>query len=137
MTDHPRNLIGFRFLARGAGAAVFVIGGLVLAGWTFDLAILKSLIPGLTAMNPGGTALAFLLAGVSLWVQASSGGSSRRRAFGIGCAAGVLLIGLVRVAGYLAGVDGGPDQWLFRRRHWGREAVQSGLLQPDVARTQP
>ncbi len=135
MTDHPRNLIGFRFLARGAGAAVFLIGGVVLAGWAFDLAVLKSLIPGLTAMNPGGTALAFLLAGVSLWAQASSGGSPRRRAVGIGCAAGVLLIGLVRVAGYLAGVDGGPDQWLFRAA-LGREAVRAGLpnrMSPNTA----
>ena len=51
---------------------MILIGGLVLAGWAFDVAVLKSLIPGLTAMNPGGTALAFLLAGVSLWVQASA-----------------------------------------------------------------
>ena len=38
----------------------------------------------------------------------------RRRAVGIACAVGVLLIGLARVGGYLAGWDGGPDQLLFR-----------------------
>src|SRR3954464_9385066 len=108
MTDHPRNLAGSWFLARGAGAAVIMIGGLVLVGWTFDVAVLKSLIPGLTAMNPGGTALAFLLAGVSLLAQTSAGATPRRRAVGIACAAGVLLIGLARLAGYPTGWDGGP-----------------------------
>ena len=135
MTDHPRNLTGFRFLARGAGAAVILIGGLVLAGWAFDVAVLKSLIPGLTAMNPGGTALAFLLAGVSLWAQASAGATPRRRAVGIACAAGVLLIGLARVGGYLAGWDGGPDQLLFRAA-LEREAVRVGLpnrMSPNTA----
>ena len=73
MTIGPRNLTGPSSIARAAGAAVILIGGLVLAGWTFDVAVLKSLIPGLTAMNPGGTALAFLLAGVSLWVAGVGG----------------------------------------------------------------
>ena len=87
MTDRPRNLTGFRFLARAAGAAVILIGGLVLAGWAFDVAVLKSLLPGLTAMNPGGTALAFLLAGVSLWVAGVGGRTARRRAVGLACRA--------------------------------------------------
>ena len=104
----------------------------MLAGWAFDVAVLKSLIPGLTAMNPGGSALAFLLAGVSLWAQASEVRPSRRRAVGIACAAGVLLIGLARVGGYLAGWDGGPDQLLFRE-DLEREARAARPAQPDGA----
>ena len=114
---------------------MILIGGLVLAGWAFDVAVLKSLVPGLTAMNPGGTALAFLLAGVSLWAQAAAGATPRRRAVGIACAAGVLLIGLARVGGYLAGWDGGPDQLLFRAA-LEREAVRVGLpnrMSPNTA----
>jgi PAS domain S-box-containing protein len=135
MTDHPRNLTGFQFLARGAGAAVMLIGGLVLVGWALDVAVLKSLVPGLTAMNPGGTALAFLLAGVSLWAQAAPSAAQGRRAVGIACAFGVLLIGLVRVGDYFAGWDGGPDQLLF----WAaleREAARAGLpnrMSPNTA----
>src|SRR5262249_28026590 len=113
MIEHPRKVTGFRFLTHAAGAAVILIGCLVLTGWAFDVARLKSLMPGLTAMNPGGTALAFMLAGVSLWVQVSAGATPRRRAVGIACGACVLLIGLARVGGYLAGWDGGPDQLLF------------------------
>jgi PAS domain S-box-containing protein len=135
MTDKGRNLTGFRFLARAAGASVFLIGGLVLAGWAFDLAVLKSLVPGLTAMNPGGTALAFLLAGLSLWAQASPDASPRQRTFAIACAAAVLLIGLARLGGYLAGRDWGPDQVLFPGA-LGREAVRAGLpnrMSPNTA----
>src|SRR5687768_1610717 len=86
--------------ARAAGAALIVMSGLVLVGWTFDSGVLKSVIPGSIAMNPGGSALAFLLAGASLYAQAWEGVSSRRRrALGIGCALGVLLIGLARGVG--------------------------------------
>ncbi len=135
MTDHPRNLVDFRILTRGAGGAVILIGGLVLAGWAFDVSVLKSLSPGLTAMNPGGTALAFVLAGVSLWAQATAGATPRRRAVGIACAAGVLLIGLARLVGYPVGWDGGPDQLLFRAA-LDREAVRVGLrnrMSPNTA----
>ena len=75
----PSTLTGSRFFARASGAAVILIGGLVLMGWLFDIDTLKSIIPGMVAMNPGGTAVAFLLAGVSLWIQ-SAPASRRLRA---------------------------------------------------------
>src|SRR5438270_3289216 len=59
----------FRAFARAAAAGVILIGGLVLAGWAFDVGMLKRIVPGMIAMNPGGTALAFLLAGASLWMR--------------------------------------------------------------------
>ncbi|AMV38421.1 response regulator [Planctomyces sp. SH-PL62] len=135
MTDHPHSIGDLRFVASGAGAAVILIGGLVLMGWTFDVALLKSLSPDLTAMNPGGTALAFILSGVSLRAQAPAGATHRRRALGVACAAGVLLIGLARLGGYLAGWDGGPDQLLFRAA-LDREAYRVGLpnrMSPNTA----
>jgi PAS domain S-box-containing protein len=110
----PPDRTGTGFIARACGALAILIGGLVLLGWALDVAVLKSLMPGRTAMNPGGTALALLLSGVSLWAQAREGMTSRRRGVGIACAAAVLLIGLARLTGYLAGWDGGPDRMLFR-----------------------
>ena len=71
-----RTLDGFRFVARAAGALAILIGGIVLAGWAFDIEAAKSGIPGMVAMNPGGTALAVLLAGCR------SGFSRRRPAVG-------------------------------------------------------
>lgn len=94
---------------------MILIGGLVLLGWTLDIEIAKSIIPGMIAMNPGGTAVAFLLAGVSLWIQAESG-SRRLRAVAAACAVGVVLLAVLRLVGYVWAWDGGPDQLLFREK---------------------
>lgn len=50
----------------GAPIIVVVVGALVLVGWLLDSAVLKSVIPGLTAMNPL-TAVTFILSGIALW----------------------------------------------------------------------
>ncbi|MBW4634217.1 MAG: PAS domain S-box protein [Iphinoe sp. HA4291-MV1] len=49
-------------------ASVFVIclGCIVLIGWIFDIALFKSMLPGLVTMKVNA-AIAFLLSGVSLW----------------------------------------------------------------------
>src|ERR1700733_6390251 len=109
------NLTSSGSFSRAAGAAVVLMGGLVLMGWLFDVEILKSIIPGMTAMNPGGTAVAFLLAGVSLWIQ-SVPAHRRLRALAMACAGAVVVLALFRLAGYLLGWDGGPDQVLFREK---------------------
>jgi PAS domain S-box-containing protein len=115
MHIRPPTLTGFRFFARAFGAAVILISGSVLAGWAFDIEALKSALPGMVAMNPGGTALAFLLAGVSLWVQ-SAPASRRLRALAMACAGGVILLALLRLGGYLLAWDRGPDRLLFRAK---------------------
>jgi PAS domain S-box-containing protein len=106
---------GFELLARSAGAVSILIGGIVLAGWALDIEAAKSGIPGLVAMNPGGTALAILLAGASLWIQAAPT-SRRLRALGMVCASAVVLLGILRVGGYVFAWDKGPDQWLFTHK---------------------
>ena len=71
-----------------------------------------------------GTALAFLLAGVSLWILAGPV-DGRVRAVGFACAIGVVLAASLRLGGYLLGWDGGPDRLLFADK-LGREAPSSG-----------
>jgi len=92
-----------------------LIGTIVLAGWALGIEAAKSGIPGAVAMNPGGTALAVLSAGASLWIQARTAGS-RFRVLGVACAVVVVLLGLLRLGGYVFAWDGGPDQWLFREK---------------------
>ncbi len=124
----------FLSIARVAGAAVILISVMVLAGWWFDIEILRSVFPGMTAMNPGGTALAFLLAGVSLWCQLSPA-RSRLRVIGLACADVVVLLALLRFAGYLWDWDGGPDQLLFRAK-LDLEGLRTGLpnrMAPNTA----
>ena len=48
-----------------AARVVIVVGGAVLIGWMLDIALVKSVFPGLVAMK-SSTALALALSGVSL-----------------------------------------------------------------------
>ena len=52
-------------LSLGLGYVGATIGGVILIGWLLDIAILKSLLPGLVTMK-ANTALGFLLIGSAL-----------------------------------------------------------------------
>ncbi|MGV3485022.1 MAG: response regulator, partial [Planctomycetaceae bacterium] len=123
------NLHDSRLIARchlvslGACASVIAISALVLVGWALDIEILKSVIPGMVAMNPGGTAIGFLLSGISLWLlqapdepphgQPLSDHRSWRRRIAITIAWLIVLLAIVRLLGYERRFDIGPDRWLF------------------------
>ena len=64
-------------LARAASLLVILVGSLVLVGWAFDLAALKSFGPGLQTMKPN-TAVAFIVAGGSLWLLVVPPSQTRR-----------------------------------------------------------
>ena len=57
--DDTRLVLRFQLLARITSGLVFVISCLVLLGWALDIEALKTVLPGLKAMNPG-TAVGFL-----------------------------------------------------------------------------
>ena len=128
------SVTGLRRYAQAAGISIMLLGCVVLTGWAFDAPALRSAIPGLKSMNPG-SALAFLLAGTSVWAQSSSRQSPRLRTVALACASAVLLIGLLRLTGYVIGWDGGPDQVLFHDR-LELEAVrvgQANRMAPNTA----
>jgi hypothetical protein len=87
---------------RTASVLAVLIGGLVLSGWAFDIAVLKSLFSG--AAMPADAALAFVLSGLSLWLLTVGDGNRSRRA-AQWLAAGVVLLSLVTLAEYLLGRD--------------------------------
>jgi PAS domain S-box-containing protein len=98
------------FAARASSAVAGLIGVLALAGWTFDIPVLKSGAPGFIAMQPW-TAVAILLAAAALWMAASSGLAARS-------ASAIPTIALAVVVGapifqYATGSDLGTDIWLF------------------------
>jgi signal transduction histidine kinase/CheY-like chemotaxis protein/HPt (histidine-containing phosphotransfer) domain-containing protein len=121
----PRFLSRLRRFARAASATVFLVGCLVLLGWVTDRDALTSVIPGLVAMNPL-TALAFILAGVSLWQLAGP----RRAEAGTcriawTCGALLVLAASLKLNGYLfnqffperqAAWDLGIDRLLFAEK---------------------
>lgn len=89
------------------------IACLVLIGWAFDVAVLKSVVPALATMK-ANTALAFLLAGIALGSRCLS--EMRRSHAWIGqfCAGLVAAIGLLTLIEYANGWDIGIDDLLFR-----------------------
>jgi signal transduction histidine kinase len=108
-----RLLSFYHNASRTAGGGVFAVGFLVLAGWLFDIPALKSILPGLATMK-ANTALAFLLAGVSLWLASTSRESQRIDLLAKACASIVLLLGLLTLSEYIFSRDLGIDQFLFK-----------------------
>ena len=62
-----RSIFSLRSLSQAGSATAIVVGLLVLVGWIYDIPSLKTVLPSLPTMK-ANTALAFTLAGVSLWI---------------------------------------------------------------------
>jgi signal transduction histidine kinase len=96
--------------SRAAGTIVIAIGCVVLIGWTFNVGILKSVLPGFVTMK-ANTALAFVLAGASLLAAAHR---DRRDTQTRIYAALVAVFGLLALSEYVFGWDLHVDQLFFR-----------------------
>src|SRR3989338_3399917 len=108
----------FKTASRLIGLVVVGMGCSVLVGWMFDLSIFLSIHPAWVAMKVN-TAVAFVCAGVSLWLlhpKSSQDRDSQSQSFQHRLArffAGmVALIGLLTFSQYLFGWDLGIDQIL-------------------------
>jgi signal transduction histidine kinase len=91
-----------------SGLGIFA-SGLVLLGWTFNVPILQSILPGQPQMVPL-TAVTFILASVSLGTLKS------RRRFAVvsgPCALAVILIALLIIIEYIGRLDLGLDTIIF------------------------
>jgi PAS domain-containing protein len=100
-------------IARIASVLTILVGCLVLIGWSLDISIFKSMIPGAATMK-ANTALCFVLAGVSLGLQTRNRQSSRPLGIAKGCAIAISAIALMTLGQYLFGWDFGIDQLLFQ-----------------------
>ncbi len=109
----PRISSALRLFSRGAAAGTFLMGCLVLLGWVSDVAVLKSVLPGIVTMK-ANTALAFVLAGLALWLSQVEPPSWRSLRMAQMCAFTVALIGLLTLVEYLFGWNVGIDQVLFQ-----------------------
>lgn len=113
----PQVIVRFRRAAYAASVLVTFVSVVVLLGWALDLESLKAVLPGKVAMNPGGTAIGFLLCGAALWLSRlpahDQPASPRSRWSAIGLAWLVVLLAAIRILGYQWDIDWGPDRWLF------------------------
>jgi hypothetical protein len=87
---------------RFAGAIAVATGLLVAAGWAFDVAALRTLVPGFPEMKLNA-AIAFVLSGVSLYLLSDA--SSRSPPLARVVATAVALLGLLTLAEYAFGWD--------------------------------
>ncbi|MGE5441613.1 MAG: PAS domain-containing protein, partial [Bacteroidota bacterium] len=99
-----------RVISRACGLIALALGLAVLLGWVFDVTALKSVLPGLFAMQPWA-ATAIALAGGALLAAAAPGRIAP--AVSMALAGMVLMIGLETVLQYTVGLDLGTDRWLF------------------------
>lgn len=64
--QHCQPIASLQWFSKAASIIVFLIGFTVILGWQFDIALLKSILPGLVTMKVN-TAICFMLSGVAIW----------------------------------------------------------------------
>ena len=122
-------------LTAACALATFGIGASVLAGWSFGLDVMQRLGLGGIHMLPI-TAVTFMIAGTSLWLQRASGRDSGYRWYiARGLALLVLAIGAVTLAERVFEWDAGIDQLFFRETLRGLRYRPIGRMATNTAVT--
>jgi signal transduction histidine kinase len=128
----PRNVAAPRPVPQVAIALGVVVPCLVLIGWTLDIGALKNVLPGQPQMVPN-TALAFILASLSLWLLREKRPAGRALLYARACAGLVILTSLLTLIEYLSGLDLRIDTLLFKGRLQGVGASFPGRPSPHTA----
>jgi diguanylate cyclase (GGDEF)-like protein/PAS domain S-box-containing protein len=121
-----------RTYCNSAVIAVVVLAIGVLLGWAFDIAALKSVIPGLVTMKVN-TALGLAFSAISLWLLLPGESRTRRGQIARFLAAVVVAIGLATLAEYAFGVNLGIDELFFRDAAGSVGTSSPGRLAPTTA----
>ncbi len=105
------------------GLVALVLGSAILLGWTLQLPILKSGLPGAFAMQPWA-AVSTVIAGAALLFATRTWRPAVILTYVL--AGAVLIIGLQILLQQLSGAESGNDRWLFP----GTVGNQTGLSSP-------
>src|SRR5687768_864159 len=119
---HVRLLVpGIKSFSKYMGFAVSLIGLLVISSWLLGIEQSNNVFAGLSAMK-ANTAIAFITAGLSLWLRGSPSTKVQTTARLLG---GITaLIGLLTLSEYLSGRNFGIDELIFK------DLAGSGVLHP-------
>ena len=101
-----------RSFSRAASVLLMLGGGFILLGWAFNLAVLKSIVPGYATAKPNA-AVAFVMAGVALQLLMARATGSTARGLIVVLSVFIALIGAATLAQYVLGVNPGIDRLLF------------------------
>ncbi|MEI9962325.1 MAG: CHASE3 domain-containing protein [Limisphaerales bacterium] len=118
--------------AKIAGIFVSIAGTLVLAGWMFDITVLKSVFSGWVMMK-ANTAMGMLLCGSALILLSREGGARSIRFFGAAIAVVVIALGTLTLGEYLLGREFGIDQLLFHDATNPMGNSEPGRMSPATA----
>ena len=132
--ESQSRLVGrLEAISAAAAAGVFAVGCLVLLGWVFDIAALKSIDPSLVSTK-ADTATAFVLTGIALWLsQAGRRGFRAGRYVVWSSAALVAAIGLLTLLEYASGRSFGIDQLFFTEPAGAVRTIHPGRMAPNTA----
>ena len=114
------------------------VGVVVLVGWAFDIALLKSISPNWVSMK-ANTAACFILTGTALGLATRLRVTAEpprdpRRAFFSRASSGVAgMIGLLTLGEYALGWNPGLDQWLFVEPAGTVGTSNPGRMAPETA----
>ena len=111
----PRGRPGGRLPPFAVLASVLAMagGGLVLIGWAADVAVLKSVGPGLATMK-FNTALGFVMAGGVLWLLQTPSQTARIRLLAGLCSIALVALAVLTLVEYAAGWPLGIDEAIVR-----------------------
>ncbi|HXE51706.1 MAG TPA: hypothetical protein VN541_01780, partial [Tepidisphaeraceae bacterium] len=112
-SSDPRVVHVLRATAVVFALVTLVVAVLVLVGWGIDSPRLKSIIPGLVAMNPA-TAIAFILCGIAVMLQMSGSPLSTPLVRVLGAV--VTILGALKLAGLVFHFPAEMDQFFFVAR---------------------
>ncbi len=118
MTPKPHFTAFLDRTVRVGAVAVVLAGAVVMAGWILDIALLKSLLPGLATMKTN-TACGFIAGGAALWLLYTSARGSVSHYVGRGLAVIVMTLGILTLSEDIFALDFGLDQlvWAVRSQH--------------------
>jgi len=119
------------YISPGAGWVTISVGGLVLLGWSAGIESLKRVLPGLVSMNPM-TAVCFILSGAALLLH-SRKSVGKEPLVAEGLAVIVMIIGMIRLFGYVFDWAWGPDRWLFAESLEGDVITIPNRMSPNAA----
>ncbi|MBZ8179142.1 PAS domain S-box protein [Oscillatoria salina] len=126
-----------QLLGKIATITVICLGCVVILGWTFKIAILKSVIPGTVSMK-SSTAIALILSAIALniWQQVyqrNSPNPTRSYCLIYSCLFLVLIIALVTLIQYTFQLNLGIDQLIFKVAPDSVDAAAKGKMAPNTA----
>lgn len=124
--DKSNELFFFKNLPTRLGQLVLIIAASVVAGWVFDISVLKRILPDFVVMNPT-TALLFIFSAITLWLHQTNDKQGTQWMVDI-ISVFITVIAAIRLAGFYPRLDTGIDQLLFPNQLSGNRMAPNTAL---------